>query len=487
MNPSRKAAWKQALRATALGFVTALALQAVMPGAITQANAAAIIQSGENTLNVETNRGVLLKLDRAAENIFVANPEIADVQVKSARLIYVFGKSAGETTVYAVDARDNVIYSATVHVSQNVERVKEAIDALLPTSDISIQTVNDMIVLTGHALAPDDVDTAYQLVRRLVGEDQQILNRVQITTPTQVNLRVKIAEMSRSTLKTLGFNWNAAVVTAGGGSFLGFTQGADVFNIIPDPTSEGNFIKQFLTGNNGTNSFFFDNVGGRHDISAVIDALEDEGYLSILAEPNLTAISGETASFLAGGEFPVPIPRDLQGRTSIEFKEFGVGLKFTPTVLSENKIRLRVSPEVSQLSEAGAIMVNDLLVPALTTRRVSTVVELASGQSFAIAGLLQNNISQTASKYPFLGDIPILGTLFRSDKFEREETELVIIITPYIVRPVSSPKRLLSSADVNHLPEDAGKYIKSGSLGVGSTAGGGDDLAGDGGLSTGSE
>lgn len=484
MNLSKKTAWKKALKATALGFAAAVTLCMAAPGAIAPAQAAAVIQNGENTLNVETSRGVLLRLDRSVENIFVANPAVADVQVKSSRLIYVFGKAAGQTTVYAVDENDNVVYSATVNVSQNIERVKEAVDVLLPTSDIHIQTVNNMVVLTGHALSPDDADTAYQLVRQLVGEDQQVMNRVQISTPTQVNLRVKIAEMSRDIMKTLGFNWEVSLLTAGGGSFLGFAQGADVFQMVEDPQNEGNFIKEFFVQNNDTNSFFFDNVGGRHDVSSVIDALEDEGYLSILAEPNLTAISGETASFLAGGEFPVPIPRDLQGRTSIEFKEFGVGLQFTPTVMSENKINLRVSPEVSQLSETGAIIVNDLVVPALTTRRASTVVELASGQSFAIAGLLQNNIRQTASKFPFLGDIPILGTLFRSDSFKREETELVIIITPYIVRPVSNRAQLQSPDEVNHLPEDAGKYIKSGSLGSGSTTGG-DDLAGDGGFSTG--
>ena len=479
MNPSRKTTWKKALKGTALGLAAAVAFQIAVPGAVTPADAAAVIQNGENSLNVETNRGVLLKLDRPAENIFVANPDIADVQVKSARLIYVFGKSAGETSVYAVDANDNVIYSATVHVSQNIASVKEAVDMLLPTSDISLQTVNDMIVMTGHALSPDDVDTAFQLVRRLVGEDQQIMNRVQISTPTQVNLRVKIAEMSRDTMKTLGFNWEVGFSAFSSSFFFG--QGRDILDLVEDPNT-GIFNPAFLLPPDA-NSIGFNNLGGKHDVTAMIDALEDEGYLSILAEPNLTAISGETASFLAGGEFPVPIPRDLQGRTSIEFKEFGVGLQFTPTVLSENKINLRVSPEVSQLSETGAIQVNDLVVPALTTRRASTVVELGSGQSFAIAGLLQNNIRQTASKFPFLGDIPILGTLFRSDSFQREETELVIIITPYIVRPVDSPNQLMTPADVNHLPEDAGRYIKQGTLGGGDNR----DLAGDGGLSTGGQ
>ena len=210
-------------------------------------------------------------------------------------------------------------------------------------------------------------------------------------------------------------------------------------------------------------------------MNALVDALEDEGFLSILAEPNLTALSGETASFLAGGEFPVPVPQTgaNTGAITIEFKQFGVGLSFSPTVLSENKINLKVAPEVSQLSLAGAVTVNDISIPALTTRRVNTTVELGSGQSFAIAGLLQSNISQEVSKFPILGDIPILGTLFRSDSFKREETELVIIVTPYIVRPVN-PDQLLSPTDINHMSMDTGRWIK-----------GKRDLAGDGGLKTG--
>ena len=288
--------------------------------------------------------------------------------------------------------------------------------------------------------------------------------------------------MSRNTLKTLGFNLEATFRTAGGGSVLGFLSGANVFNLVPDPENpEGPFIKEFITGSNDTNSFFFDNVGGRHDVSAVIDALETEGYLSILAEPNLTAISGETASFLAGGEFPIPVPQAgvSQGATTgaitIQFKQFGVGLAFTPTVLSENKINLKVSPEVSQLTTIGAVTIQGFTIPALTTRRATTTVELASGQSFAIAGLLQSNISQQARKFPWLGDIPILGTLFRSDTFKREETELVIIVTPYIVRPVNA-ERLMAPTDINHLPMDAGSYLK-----------GKRDLAGDGGLKTGNQ
>jgi len=452
-------------------------------------NAAATVTRQVEVLYVEANQGLLLKLDKEAANVFIANPLIADIQLKSPRLFYVFGLLPGSTTLYAVDKNDEIIYSTTIEVTINIYRIQQTINRLIPSAAINVDSLSGIILLTGHAQSPDDADLAQQLVEEMLvistvdGNvrqglvQQKVINRIEISTPTQVNLRVKMAEMSRSTLKTLGFNWEASFLTAGGGSFLGFAQGANVFDLVADPQNEGSFIKQFITGNNNTNSLIFDNVGGRHDVSSVIDALEDEGYLSILAEPNLTAISGETASFLAGGEFPVPIPQTgiSNGALTIQFKEFGVGLSFTPTVLSENKINLKVSPEVSQLSTAGAVTINDITVPALTTRRASTTVELGSGQSFAIAGLLQSNISQQAKKFPWLADIPILGTLFRSDTFKREETELVIIVTPYIVRPVSG-EQLMSPTDINHLPMDTGRYIK-----------GKRDLAGDGGLKTGDQ
>ncbi len=456
------------------------------------ADAAATVTRQDDTLFVETSQGVLIKLDQEAANIFIANPLIADIQIKSPRLFYVFGLLPGSTTIYAVDKNDNIIYGATIEVTQNIARIQETITRLIPSASIKVESLSGIILLTGYAQSPDDAGLAQQLVEemlviRVVDGNisqgliaQKVINRIKISTPTQVNLRVKIAEMSRNTLKTLGFNLEASFLTAGGGSFLGFLSGAKVFNLVEDPENPGSLIKEFITRNDDTNSFFFDNVGGRHDVSGVIDALETEGYLSILAEPNLTAISGETASFLAGGEFPIPVPQAgiSQGATSaitIQFKEFGVGLSFTPTVLSENKINLKVAPEVSQLSTVGAVTIGGFTIPALTTRRATTTVELASGQSFAIAGLLQSNISQQARKFPWLGDIPILGTLFRSDTFKREETELVIIVTPYIVRPVNG-ERLMAPTDINHLPMDTGRYLK-----------GKRDLAGDGGLKTGNQ
>lgn len=478
---------RQMLRNLAVSASMAvLATGLVITSPVQTAEAAAIIERNEHVLTIEVSQGILLRLDKPAANIFIANPLVADVQVKSSRLMYVFGLMPGATTIYAVDANENIIYSATIEITQNLNGVQDAINKFLPTASITVESVNGIIILSGFAQSPADADFAQRMVQEMllvriedndvVSEyvEQRVINRIQISTPTQVNLRVRMAEMSRNTLKTLGFNWENDFF--GGNIFASFITGSPVFELIPDPADNTQLIKSFFVRNNNTNSVLFNASGGHFDLNGVIDALEGEGYLSILAEPNLTALSGEPASFLAGGEFPIPVPQGGNSDSiTIVFKEFGVGLSFLPTVLSENKIHMRISPEVSQLTNVGAVVINDIAIPALTTRRASTTVELASGQSFAIAGLLQSSITVNVEKFPWLGDIPILGTLFRSTSFQREETELVIIVTPYIVRPVNG-ERLLGPTDINHLPTDAGNYFK-----------GTRDLAGNGGLKTGNE
>lgn len=442
------------------------------------AKAAAIIEQENNQIRVEENRSIILRLDATPTNVFIAEPGIADVSIKSQKLLYIFGKTAGVTTFYAVDANDNIIYSATIEVDFNIERIQKMMDELLPQASISIKQMNGILILTGHAKSPEEADLAGQLVQQIStsrqGGNLTIINRIEVNTPTQVNLRVKIAEMSRDVMKDLGFNWDISLLGKNGASFFGFSKGAEFVNrVLDDMGNETLGLRTFERGSD--NSFIFNNIGGRHDVNTIIDALEEEGYLTVLAEPNLTALSGETASFLAGGEFPIPIAQggSSSNAITVQFKQFGVGLTFVPTVLSEDKINLKVAPEVSQLSSAGSVTFNDISIPALTTRKVNTTIELGSGQSFALAGLLQSNISQEVSKYPILGDIPILGTLFRSDSFKREETELVVIVTPYIVRP-ANPGQLITPADLNYMPQDTGRWIK-----------GKRDLAGDGGLSTG--
>jgi pilus assembly protein CpaC len=279
------------------------------------------------------------------------------------------------------------------------------------------------------------------MAARFVGEKADLINRLGVASPTQVNLRVRIAEVSRDVEKRLGINWQVAYTD--GLRFLFST-------INPFSAGVGNAI--------GVGGSF-----GNWDVNAVIDALDTEGLISILAEPNLTAVSGETASFLAGGEFPILVPDDDQ--VTVEFKKFGVSLAFTPTFVGQDRINLHVRPEVSQLSNEGAVSVpvgltSAITIPALTVRRAETTVELGSGQSFAIGGLLQNDTTHDISRFPLLGNIPILGRLFASDQFRRKESELVIIVTPYIVRPSST--RLAAPTDGFVPPHDVERIFPGG-------------------------
>ena len=409
---------------------------------LAQENASIIGTDGQQ-LNVDANQGVLIRLDRPASNIFIANPAIADVQVKSSRMVYVFGKVVGETSLYALDDDEKVIYSSVVVVSQDLGRVEENIRSLVPQASIKLESMNGLVAMTGFAHTPGEAEIALRIVRQAVGDGVDIINQIEIATPVQVNLRVKIAEVGKGVMKELGFNWDGTLVN--GSSFFGIATGNPTTRLILDPVTNLP-VSEFITRGAGANSIFGNIISGNFDLNGVIDAMETEGFLSILAEPNLTALSGETASFLAGGEFPIPVPDE--GDISLEFKEFGVGLSFTPRVTSSGRINLQVAPEVSQLSNTGAISINGISVPALTTRKASTTVELASGQSFAIAGLLQSNMTQDTSKFPILGDIPILGALFTSDRYQRQETELVIIVTPYIVRPTNAQQIALPTDGV---------------------------------------
>jgi pilus assembly protein CpaC len=262
-----------------------------------------------------------------------------------------------------------------------------------------------------------------------------LVNRLRVSSATQVSLRVRVAEVSREVTKLFGINWDA--VFTPGDFVFGLATGRDFL--------VGNTITRLESGSGLTGSILGGYSNGSANVNALIDALERESLVTVLAEPNLTALSGETASFLAGGEFPIPVGRD-NDEIEIEFKEFGVSLAFTPTVLGPDRISLRVRPEVSDLSPNGAIKLGDLQIPAISTRRAETTVELGSGQSFAIGGLLSNETRTNLEKLPGLGDLPVLGALFRSSEFRQSESELVIIVTPYLVRP-TMPSRLRTPVD----------------------------------------
>ena len=416
---------------------TALAALALSLGPVAVATPA-VAQSRaarpSETLTLSQNTGTLVRLSSPMSDVFVANEAIADVQVRSSTQLYVFGKSAGETTVYATGSNGRVVYAANVRVGTNAGSVGEMLRLAMPEANIQATPMNNLVLLTGTVASPTDVEEAQRLVQAYVGEGTQVVSRIRSATPLQVSLKVKIAEVSRSLVKQIGVN----LLTRDGTSGFQFGIGQGNPGTFGTPASGETpaVPKGFNVGATGTTLGLAGKLFGL-DILSTLNLSEADGLVTTLAEPTLTALSGETASFLAGGEFPIPVSQSL-GSVTIEYKQYGVGLAFTPIVLADGRISMRVRPEVSELSNEGSIRLNGFDVPALTTRRAETTVELGSGQSFMIAGLLRNANTNTVDKAPFLGDLPILGALFRSTKYRRAETELVIIVTPYLVRPVSN-------------------------------------------------
>lgn len=434
------------IRRASLGTAIAAALAAsVAAGLPSQAGAQpAGAVTPSNTVTLSAGTGRLIQLDAPMSDVFVANDAVADVQVRSANQIYIFAKAPGQTTVYATDRGGRVLYSASVRVGTNLGSVDELLRLAMPEADISATPMSGVVLLTGTVRQPTDVEEAQRLVQAFVGEGTQVISRLRTATPMQVMLQVRIAEVNRSVLREVGVNLLSR--DNGGGFLFGIGRGNPgtitdrVSDTLIDPrTGNPQIIGTDVTFNNRAGATTLGAAGRLLglDLLGSIDLAENQGLAATLAEPNLTALSGETASFLAGGEFPVPSAQGIGG-TSIEYKQYGVSLAFTPIVLEGGRISMRVRPEVSELSSEGAIRLNGFQVPSLTTRRAETTVELGSGQSFMIAGLLRNSGANTVERAPGLGRLPILGALFRSNGFRRNETELVIIVTPYLVRPVNA-------------------------------------------------
>jgi pilus assembly protein CpaC len=424
----------------------ALALAIGTVGAAAPAAAQPTAAKPAETLNLSKGTGTLVRLSEPMSDVFVANDTIADVQVRSSSQLYVFGKAAGETTVYATSKGGRVVYAANVRVGNNISSVGEMLHLAMPDATIQAMPMNNLVLLTGTVANPEDVAEAQRLTQAYVGDGTQVVTRLKSATPLQVTLKVRIAEINRTLLKSWGINLLSSDPT--GGFKFGVAQGGGIY--LPPPGGEGKGAGDIIRSTIGTTLNASTKFLGLNLISS-LDIAAQDGLVSILAEPNLTALSGETASFLAGGEFPVPVSQAL-GSVTIEYKQYGVGLAFTPIVLSDGRISMRVRPEVSELSNAGAVTLNGCTVPALTTRRAETTVELGSGQSFMIAGLIRNTAANNINKAPFLGDLPILGSLFRSTNFRREETELVVVVTPYLVRPVSG--QLATPVDGYRTPND---------------------------------
>ena len=375
------------------------------------------IGPSDEIVTLEVNEGRLVRLSQSAQSVFIANAGIADVNVKSPRMIYIFGKKPGETTLYALDDNDNVITNARVLVTHNLSRLNSALGDLLPAGGVTATSIDGGIILTGAVATAADAEDVRRLATRFIGKGEDIINRIAVTQANQVNLRVRIADVSRNVIENFGFSWDAIFDTSD------FAFRITTGTLFPPIIHEGSGV----TADSALDA-------GNLDLNNLIDALAADGLVTILAEPNLTALSGETASFLSGGEFPVPTDVS-DGVASVEFKEFGISLAFTPTILSNNRISMRVRPEVSELSDIGAISFNGIEIPGISTRRVETTVELASGQSFAIAGLRLDTRRQDNDDIPGLGNIPLFGALFQQNRLEERQQELLIVVTPYVVRP----------------------------------------------------
>jgi pilus assembly protein CpaC len=448
-NNTSRARLGTAIAALAIGL-TAVAAPTAASGAQPRAYASGAYRPTSQVL-LNIGEGQMINLPRNVASVWTSNPKVADVYVNSARQINLFGKDQGESTVIATAADGSVVYGAKVRVNQNISDINDILRQAMPESNIDVRTVGQVAVINGTVASPEDAAQAEMLVKAALNPGVDVtkgdaslnivpVSRLRVATPLQVTLKVKIAEVSRDLLKQIGVNLLSRDGT--GGFQFGIGQGnPGTFGSPGAPDGSTNATpKGFNVLATGTTLGLAGHLLGL-DLLSTLNLAETDGLATILAEPNLTALSGETASFLAGGEFPIPVSQSL-GAVTIEYKQYGVGLAFTPIVLEDGRISMRVRPEVSELSDAGSVTLNNFVVPALTTRRAETTVELGSGQSFMIAGLLRQTNSNAISKAPVLGDLPILGALFRSTKFRRQETELVIIVTPYLVRPVSNQMAL---------------------------------------------
>ena len=400
-----------------------------------------------STIALAAGSGEVIALPAPAASVFTADPRVADVRPASLTSLFVLGVAPGETTIAALDQAGHPIAQYRVIVSPSAygaDAARAAIARLVPDAEVSLNAEPNGLAVSGTVPTPAEAAQVMALARAYLGPKETVDDEMTVLSEVQVMLQVRIAEMDRSITRELGINWQA-LGTTGGKIAAEFASPSALAFLT---TSESNFAFAYKSGNT--------------NVDAILDALSQDQLSRTLAEPNLTAMSGQTASFLVGGEFPIPIS-EQNGSISVQFQPYGVSLSFIPTVLADNRISLRVRPEVSELTNQGAIELTEnnssIQIPALLVRRTETTVALGSGQSFAIAGLLQDQSTQVDQGLPGLGDLPILGTLFNSDSFQHNQTELVIVVTPYIVRPVSSPAELKLPTDNWTPPSDLDRIL----------------------------
>ncbi len=447
------------------------------------------------TIKLGLNKSIVVDLPRDARDVLVSNPEIADAVMRTSRRIYLTGNKGGQTNIIVFDRAGSQIANLDILVQEDVANLTTVINRLIPGATVSAEFMSGNIVLSGGVKNANDAKKAEEIANAFLGVNPppgstvtttsgsttatnsggggtpqsagnssssqssstatagvpKVINLLSISGDDQVHLRVMVAEVQRNALKQLGINWSLENVQGSGGLVVsGATD--NPFGISGSPASSiaASIIKNIVVPNYGSDPGA--SISAKNSVGATIKALESTGMLKTLAEPTLTAISGESASFLAGGEFPVPTGMDQNGNITIQFKQFGVSLSFTPVVLSAGRISLHVKTEVSELSNEGAIALGSVSIPSLKVRRADTTMELPSGGSMIMGGLLQENINQSIAGLPGLKNLPILGALFRSRDFQHNETELVIVATPYLVNAV--PLTALARPDEGLAPAD---------------------------------
>lgn len=381
-----------------------------------------------SALNVPMNRGVVVESDTPFAELTIANPTIADISSLSDRTIYVLGKEPGRTTLTLLSPDGRLITNVEVHVTPDIAEFKERLQQILPGESIEVRTANNGIVLSGTVSSAARLDRAMQLAERYAPD--RVSNLMSVGGTQQVMLKVRFAEMQRSVSKSLSSSI-ALQGTALGGD-LGTAGGTNTLNTSGAVTNAFNADIPGINENNGAFLFGF-NAGGV-EVGILLEALESRGVVRTLAEPNLTALSGQEATFLAGGEYPVPVEQD-GGSITVEYKPFGVELNFIPRVVDQDVINLELIAAVSAIDPSNGITFGSFTIDAFSRRETSTTVEMRDGESFAIAGLLSDDFTDLNGQLPWIGDVPILGSLFRSAQYQRSQTELVIIVTPHLVTP----------------------------------------------------
>lgn len=412
-------------------------------------------------LDLPLSKAAVVHLPVDVADVLVTNPEVVEAVVRTPRRAYLMGMSVGQTNAFFFDSDGQLILDLNLRVERDLAPLQDSLDRFLPNARVRAEAMNDHIVLSGSVPSASDADTAMRIAQRWVGDPEHVLSMVSVQAREQVMLKVRIVEMRRTIVRQLGVNLTAAGNTGEFG-----------FQVETEPAFSR--VGSFLGGAAALFDWTSGNATGVTDVSTLLQAMERVGLVRTLAEPNLTAITGESANFLAGGEFPVPIGRDRDGNVIIEYKPFGVGLGFTPVVLSEGRISLRISTEVSELTTQGALnaqesaVVNDagevigtipgLTIPALNVNRAETTVELPSGGSLVLAGLIQEETRQNLDGMPGVRNLPVLGTLFRSRDFENQETELVVLVTPYLVDP-ANPNQMNTPVDGYRTADEASAFF----------------------------